>query len=132
MRLYAEEMRKRKILSDVALGNIPPDTIITNGTIFNVFTREFIRGQSIWIKDGRIAYVGPDQNPLKDNKTLVIDADGMVLLPGLIEGHTHNVSNRYGIEEFVKHVIPTRCDHRCYWKRWSLHGCGEGGNRILW
>ena len=55
-------MKKRIILSDVALGNIPPDTIIINGTVFNVFTREFIRGQSIWIKDGGIAYVGPEKN----------------------------------------------------------------------
>ena len=101
----ADETRKRKILADVALGNVPPDTIITNGTIFNVFTREFIRNQSIWIKDGRIAYVGLDQNPLKDNKTLIIDSEGMVLLPGLIEGHTH--LNRSGIEEYVRHVIPS-------------------------
>jgi len=103
----AEEMNKRKILSEVALGNIPPDTIMINGTLFNVFTREFIKGQSIWIKDGVIAYAGPDSNPPKAKGTEVIDADGMVLLPGLIEGHTHNVSNRYGIEEFIKHAIPT-------------------------
>ena len=107
MRVGADEMKKRKILSEVALGNISPDTIITNGIIFNVFTREFVRGQSIWIKDGLIAYVGPEQNPSKSTETLIIDADGMVLLPGLIEGHTHTVSNRYGIEEFIKHVIPT-------------------------
>jgi len=107
MRLSAEEMKKRRILSEVALGNIPPDTIIINGTLFNVFTREFIKGQSIWIKDGVIAYAGPDSNPPKAKGTESIDADGMVLLPGLIEGHTHNVSNRYGIEEFIKHAIPT-------------------------
>jgi adenine deaminase len=107
MRHGADEMKKRIILSDVALGHIPPDTIITNGTVFNVFTREFIRGQSIWIKDGRIAYVGPEKNRSEDRKTSVIDAEGMVLLPGLVEGHTHAVSNRYGIEEFVKHVIPS-------------------------
>ena len=107
MRVGADEKKKRKILSEVALGNISPDTIITNGIIFNVFTREFVRGQSIWIKDGMIAYVGPEQNPSKSTETLIIDADGMVLLPGLIEGHTHTVSNRYGIEEFIKHVIPT-------------------------
>jgi adenine deaminase len=107
MRDGAEEMKKRKILSDVALGNIPPDTIIINGTLFNVFTREFMKGQSVWIKDGVIAYVGPDHDPPKRGDTCVIDADGMVLLPGLIDGHTHAVSNRYGIEEFVKHVIPS-------------------------
>jgi len=106
-RFASDEMKKRIILSDVALGHIPPDTIITNGTVFNVFTREFIRGQSIWIKDGRIAYVGPEKNRSEDRKTSVIDAEGMILLPGLIEGHTHTVSNRYGIEEFIKHVIPT-------------------------
>ena len=107
MRLGADEIKNRKILSEVALGNTPPDTIMINGTLFNVFTREFIKGQSIWIKDGVIAYAGPDSNPPKAKGTEVIDADGMVLLPGLIEGHTHNVSNRYGIEEFIKHAIPT-------------------------
>ena len=99
------EMEKRRILSEVALGNIPPDTIISNGTLFNVFTREFLSGQSIWIKDGMIAYVGPDQNPLKGDNALVVDAEGRVLLPGLIEGHTH--LNRSGIEEYVRHVIPS-------------------------
>jgi adenine deaminase len=99
------EMEKGRTLSEVALGNIPPDTVITNGTAFNVFTREFIQGQSIWIKDGMIAYVGPDHHFPKKEKTLMIDADGMVLLPGLIEGHTHTISNRFGIEEFIRHVI---------------------------
>jgi adenine deaminase len=101
------EMEKRNILSEVALGNIPPDTIITNGILFNVFTREFIKKQSIWIKDGMIAYVGHDHRPPKDEKTLVIDGEGRVLLPGLIDGHTHTISNRVGIEEFIKHVIPS-------------------------
>src|SRR4030065_2205732 len=100
-----KDLEKRKILSEVALGNIPPDSMITNGTLFNVFTREFVKRQSIWIKDGRIAYVGPDHDPQKDNKTQVIDADVMVLLHGMIEGHTH--LSRSGIEEFVQYVIPS-------------------------
>ena len=100
-------MEKRKILSEVVLGNIPPDIVITHGTLFNVFTREFISGVSIWIKDSMIAYVGPVHDFPKEEKTLVIDADGMVLLPGLIDGHSHPVSNRSGAEEFIKHVIPS-------------------------
>ena len=107
MNPYMNEREKRRILSEVALGNISPDTVIANGTLFNVFTREFIRRQSIWIKDGGIAYVGPDRDSPKEEETLIIDADGMVLLPGLIEGHTHTVSNRSGIEEFIKYVIPS-------------------------
>lgn len=97
------EVEKRRILGEVALGNMPPDTLISNGTLFNVFTGEFIKRQSIWIKDGMIAYAGLDHDPQKDSKTQVIDAAGMVLLPGLIEGHTH--LSRSGIEEYVKHVI---------------------------
>lgn len=100
------ETEKRNILSKVALGNIPPDTILTHGVLFDVFTREFIKKQSMWIKDGMIAYVGPDHEPAQDEKTEVIDAEGMVLLPGLIDGHAHLLSHRSGIEEFIKHVIP--------------------------
>lgn len=96
---------KRKLLSEVALGNIPPDILIRGGTVFNVFTREFLKGQSVWIKDGRIAYVGPDPRPARDATTEAIDAEGMTLLPGLIDGHTHIIS-RTSIEEFVRFVIP--------------------------
>jgi adenine deaminase len=63
------ETEKRNILSKVALENIPPDTIITNGVLFDVFTREFIKKQSIWIKDGMITYVGPDHDPAQDEKS---------------------------------------------------------------
>jgi adenine deaminase len=101
------DIEKRRTLSEVALGHIPPDTVITNGTAFNVFTREFMQGQSIWIKDGMIAYVGPDHHFPKEERTLIIGAEDRVLLPGLIEGHTHAISNRYGIEEFIRHVIPS-------------------------
>ena len=100
-----KKIEKRKKISEVALGNVPADAVITNGNLFNASTGEFISGQSIWIKDGMIAYAGPDHDPQKDSKTQVIDAAGMVLLPGLIEGHTH--LSRSGIEEYVKHVIPS-------------------------
>ncbi len=106
----AMKPRMNKIGNDtppwrVALGEEPPDAVITGGIVFNAITGEFLPDQSVWIKDGTIAYVGPDQDFPKGDKTLVIDAHGMVLLPGLLEGHTHIV-NRCSIEEFVRHVIP--------------------------
>jgi adenine deaminase len=100
-------MKQRRTLSDVAIGNLAPDALITHGTLFNAHTAEFIKDQAIWIKDGLIAYVGPDHDPLKDKKTALIDASGMVVLPGLIDAHTHLTGNIFGIEEFIKHVIPT-------------------------
>ena len=84
-----------------------PDTVFTNSTLFNPFTREFIKGQCVWVKDGTIAFVGRASDFSKSEKTVTIDADGMVLLPGLIDGHTHTLSHRYSVEEFIKHVIPT-------------------------
>ena len=97
------DMEKREMLSEVALGNIPPD-IVLNGTLFNAYTGEFIPGQSIWIKGDRIAYVGPDHDPSRDDRTVVIDAEDRVLLPGLIDGHSH--LSRYSLEELIRHVIP--------------------------
>jgi adenine deaminase len=98
-------MSKITMLDEVTSGNIPPDTVLINATLFNAFTKEFVRGQSIWIKNGMIAYVGPVSDFPKTKKTLSIDADGMVLLPGLIDGHYHSI--RSGIEEFIKHIIPS-------------------------
>ncbi|MCX8118854.1 MAG: amidohydrolase family protein [Desulfobacterota bacterium] len=95
------------MLSDVALGNSPPDLVLNNANLFNSLTGEFIPGQSIWIKAGRVAYVGNDSDFKRDPQTRVIDAGGMTVLPGLIDGHTHTVSNRYGTEEFIRFVIPT-------------------------
>ena len=100
-------MNKILIRDEAVSGNTPPDTVFINGTLFNAVTREFVKGQSIWVKNGMIAYVGPASDFSKSQKTLSIDADGMVLLPGLIEGHTHTLSHRYSIEEFIKHVIPS-------------------------
>lgn len=102
-----DELEIRSNLSRVIFGEISPDVVFVNATLFNSLTGEFIPGQSIWIKDGRIAYAGEDSDFVRDRQIRVIEADGMTVLPGLIDGHTHTVSNRYGIEEFVRYVIPT-------------------------
>ncbi len=102
-----DTLGNRLNLSRTALKEIPPDLVITDAHLFNAFTGEFLQGQSLWIKEGAIAYVGPEIDFLRDPQTRVIDARGMLILPGLIESHTHTVSNRYGIEAFVKQILPT-------------------------
>jgi len=101
-----EGERSRHRLAQVAAGKSPPDTIIANATLFDAFTGEFIPGQSVWIRDGCIAYVGPDPWTGHEEGIDFLDAQGKVLLPGLLDAHTH-VAYRTGIEEFVRHVIPS-------------------------
>lgn len=107
MKSLMDSMEKARTLSEVALGNLPPQTVFKNGTVFNAFTAEFIPHQSVWIKDGWIAYVGPDQDPPNSETTETFDVEGMVLLPGLIEGHTHLSMALVEIDEFIKCIIPS-------------------------
>lgn len=89
----------------VAMGREPAQLVIRNAVLFNPFTREFLPNQALWVKDGKVAYSGPDLEPPLGEATELIQAKGMVLLPGLIESHTHIV-NRCGVEEFVRYSLP--------------------------
>ncbi len=64
------------------------DTLISNVTIVTMNPRmDVLFGAYLAVKDGKIAYIGktaPEEQP----KT-IIDGTGMVLLPGLVNCHTH-------------------------------------------
>jgi len=90
----------------VSLKRRPVELVIENATVFNSITAEFLECQNVWVKNGTICYVGIDEDPVTDADTMMIDVQGKVLLPGLIEGHTH-ILNFIGPEEFIRHVIPS-------------------------
>lgn len=96
---------KIKELISVAMGDEQADLVITNGDVLNVYTGELLKNWSVSIKGDRIAFVGTEADHTVGPKTQVIDADGKVLIPGLIDGHTH-VSWLSRIDEFLRHVIP--------------------------
>lgn len=55
-----------------------------------------INGGSVWVENGRIAAVGPDQDMIKLYgerlaEAEVIDATGKLVTPGLVDPHTHLV-----------------------------------------
>jgi len=88
----------------VALGQEPPDTVIRNARVFDAVGGSFVAERSLWIKDGRIARLASDaETPAPGG--VQIDAGGLTLVPGLIDGHTHVV--RLFVPEFVRALLPT-------------------------
>ncbi|MDH5695912.1 MAG: amidohydrolase family protein [Dehalococcoidia bacterium] len=91
-------------LMKVALGEAEADLAIVNGSIVNVYTAEVLNGSSVLIKGDKIAFVGKDTGRAIGSSTRVIDAAGKILIPGLIDGHTH-IDNVYTVSELLRYAI---------------------------
>ncbi len=87
----------------MALGEAEAGLAIINGAVVNVYSGE-IEEASVLIKGERIAYVGNDAAKSIGSKTRVIDAAGKILIPGLIDGHTH-VDVLYSISELLRFAL---------------------------
>ncbi|MFM9975012.1 MAG: imidazolonepropionase [Beijerinckiaceae bacterium] len=59
-----------------------------------------IHGGAIACKDGRIAYVGPQDDLPGQTARLIIDCEGRLITPGLIDCHTHLVHGGDRAHEF--------------------------------
>ncbi|WP_431804003.1 adenine deaminase [Halobacillus andaensis] len=95
---------QRLQLAATALGKRKADTVITNGIIVNVHSKEHIRDKDIAITSGAIAYIG-DCQQLIGKETEVIDASGKFITPGLIDGHMHVESTMLSVTEFAKAAL---------------------------
>jgi adenine deaminase len=93
-------------LVDVAMGRVPADLVIQNGSWVCVQSGEIIPNIDIAIKGQRIAYVGENASHTISNETQVIEAGGRYLVPGLLDGHMHIESGMLTVTEFVRAVIP--------------------------
>src|SRR5262245_17807921 len=76
------EAARRRI--HVALGREPGDLLIAGGRVVNVFNRR-VEPADVVIAEGRIAGVGCYE--WRASRT--IRAEGLVLMPGLIDAHMH-------------------------------------------
>ncbi|KAF0111043.1 MAG: adenine deaminase [Chloroflexi bacterium] len=99
-------LQNARELVDCAMGRIPANLVIKNGQWVCVQTGEIIPHTDIAIRAGRIAYVGEDASHTIDQKTQVIDAAGMFLVPGLLDAHMHVESGMVTVTEFVRAVVP--------------------------
>ncbi|MBO8171705.1 MAG: adenine deaminase [Bacillaceae bacterium] len=81
------DKHKMRRLIETARFQRAATTWIRNGNVLNIYTGETL-AVNVVIYEDRIAYVG-EKEPLTDEHTVVIDADGQVLVPGYIEPHAH-------------------------------------------
>ncbi len=94
------------MLVDVAMGRAPADLVVRNGRWVSVQSGEILQSTDISIKDERIAYVGEDATHTIGDETQIIEADGLYLVPGLLDGHTHVESGMITMTQFVRAVLP--------------------------
>ena len=67
-----------------------PDKIYTGGRIFPAIDESVIDNGAVWVRDGRIAYVGPEDGlPAAAGDSASIDLAGQFLMPGMTETHAH-------------------------------------------
>lgn len=66
---------------------------ITNVTIVPMTAETVIRRAAILVRDGRIAYVGPENGLRVPRGARVVDGGGGYLIPGLADMHTHLFSD---------------------------------------
>ena len=90
-----DEDRKPKIKTG---GNV----LIRDATVLTV-TRGTIPKGSILVRDGKIAAVGPDLDAPEGVTT--IDASGMVVMPGIIDAHSH-MAIQGGVNEASLSIVP--------------------------
>ncbi|MBP7529815.1 MAG: hypothetical protein KA801_17980, partial [Syntrophorhabdaceae bacterium] len=85
--MIEKTLQNVKSLVAVAGSERAPDIVIEGGSVFDVFTGEIFAGD-LWIYDNWIAYVGGRKAKI-DGKTEVVDAKGLVAVPGYIDAHGH-------------------------------------------
>ena len=103
--LALEGTEKAQELMDVSLDRKTADLAIIRATVLNVYTGEFIQDQTVLIKGEWIAYVGPEVGSSINQNTEVVDAHGKLLIPGLIDGHTHLADGLYSPAEFLRYSM---------------------------
>jgi adenine deaminase len=80
------------------------DTVIRGGNLVNVYTKE-IYPADVAIKGKMITRIGNVDEFVRDS-TLVINAKGKYLTPGLIDSHLHTYESHMPITEYARAVVP--------------------------
>lgn len=93
-------------LAAVAMGRKPADLVIKNGKLVDVCTAGIRHNCGIAVYNGVIALVGDTGHIVTDQNTVVADAGGKYLCPGLIDSHMHVESAMVDLPSFAAGVLP--------------------------
>jgi adenine deaminase len=83
----------------VARGDEPADTVVRGGSVFCVFTREWLDAD-VAIADGVIAGIG-DYDGVE-----TVDASGRFVVPGFVDSHMHIESVKLLVDELERLILP--------------------------
>lgn len=92
-------------LMRVAQGQEPADLVVTGGVLLDVYTGERLGDWIVAVKGERVAYVGPWLDGLVGSDTQVLDARGQVVVPGLVDAHTHLFGARYSPHAAIPYIL---------------------------
>lgn len=89
-----------------ARGELPATLVVKNGRLVNVCSGEVLPGMSVAVYGSRIAYVGPEVSRHIGEGTVVVEAEGRYMTPGLLDGHCHIESTQMTARSFARAVLP--------------------------
>ena len=92
-------IEKRAQRIQVALGKIKAELVLKHATYLNVFTNEWLKGD-IAISQGYFVGIGSYEGEKE------IDATGLTIVPGFIDGHLHLESSIVTPDQYARAVIP--------------------------
>ncbi|MDL2263852.1 adenine deaminase [Synergistaceae bacterium OttesenSCG-928-I11] len=115
-----------KNLLAAARGEAPSDLVIKGGRIANVLSLEYEEAD-IAVKDGIIVGIGEGYNGIEE-----VDADGNVLMPGMIDGHLHIESTMLAPATFAGAVVPLGTTTIMPDPHEIANTCGLPGIEFMW
>lgn len=89
----------------MALGREACDLALTHADVVDVFGREVLKNRTVLVGDGHVLAVLPDICSTELKAKTVVDCQGRVLMPGLMDAHVHIESTLMAPEEFARAVL---------------------------
>ena len=87
----------------------------TNVNVISMEDDQPRTGQTVLVRDGRIAAVGAVGEVVLDPDVTVLDASGTWLMPGLIDMHVHNSSEQDGVNDLTIYLANGVTSIRFMW-----------------